>query len=158
MGPGLSSGFATNTRGESFTVVLGGGTLISLPDAQLLSPDVTTNSDSTVFTVGKGGLYQISYHVNTTAPSLVGVRLLVNAVNSTASTVRPLIPTSSYEGKIKIALLESSTITLRLFGPVGETVTLAGNGAGASLSIIWLGEANLEDVIRGYEDYRNDKP
>ena len=58
------------------TVVLGGGTLISLPDAQLLSPDVTTNSDSTVFTVGKGGLYQISYHVNTTAPSMVALSRL----------------------------------------------------------------------------------
>lgn len=155
IGPGLSAGFVANTRGESFKVVLGGGTLIKMPDAHLMSPDITINNDNTVLTVGKRGLYQISYHVYTTAPSLVGVRLLVNAVNSTASTVKPLVATSSYEGKIKIALLESSTITLRLFGPVGETVTLAGAGAGASLSIIWLGDvADMEDIIRGYNDYR----
>ncbi len=136
-GSPLTSAFAANTQGSSILVALG-GTPIALPNAQLLSPDITVNAGNTVFTVVTPGTYQISYHVNTTAALLMGTRLVINGTNSVPSTINPVISTSSFENQIKVTLPANSTISLQLFTAIVGTTILVGGGAGASLTIIRL--------------------
>ncbi|MCI8328794.1 MAG: collagen-like protein [Oscillibacter sp.] len=136
--PTATAGFAANTQGSSILVALG-GTPIPLPNAQVLSSDITVNGANTVFTVVTPGTYQISYHVNTTASLLMGTRLVINGANSTPSTVNPVISTSSFENQIKVTLPANSTISLQMFTNLAGTAILVGGGAGASLSIIRLG-------------------
>ena len=135
--PTATAGFAANTQGSSILVVLG-GTAVALPDAQVLSPDITVNAGNTVFTVATAGTYQISYHVNTTLALLMGTRLVINGVNSVPSTINPAISTSNFENQIKVTLPANSTITLELFTAIVGTAILVGGGAGASLTIIRL--------------------
>lgn len=135
--PTATVGYAANTQGSSFLVALG-GTPISLPNAQVLSPDITVNAGNTVFTVATAGTYQISYHVNTTASLLMGTRLVINGVNSLPSTINPVVSLSNFENQIKVTLPANSTITLQLFTSIAGTAILVGGGAGASLTIIRL--------------------
>lgn len=141
-GPALSSAFAANTQGSSVLVALG-GTPIALPNAQLLSPDITVNAGNTVFTVVTPGTYQISYHVNTTAALLMGTRLVINGTNSVPSTINPALSISSFENQIKVTLPANSTISLQLFTSIVGTAVLVGGGAGASLTIIRLDGTGL---------------
>ena len=138
-GPNLTStaGFAANTQGSSVLVALGGSP-IPLPNAQVLSPDITANTGNTVFTVATAGTYQISYHVNTTVALLMGTRLVINGVNSIPSTINPVVSTSNFENQIKVTLPANSTITLQLFTTSAGTAILVSGGAGASLTIIRL--------------------
>ena len=141
-GPALSSAFAANTQGSSVLVALG-GTPIALPNAQLLSPDITVNAGNTVFTVATPGTYQISYHVNTTAALLMGTRLVINGTNSVPSTINPALSISNFENQIKVTLPANSTISLQLFTSIVGTAVLVGGGAGASLTIIRLDGTGL---------------
>ena len=141
-GPALSSAFAANTQGSSVLVALG-GTPIALPNAQLLSPDITVNAGNTVFTVAAPGTYQISYHVNTTAALLVGTRLVINGTNSVPSTINPALSVSNFENQIKVTLPANSTISLQLFTSIVGTAVLASGGAGASLTIVRLDGTGL---------------
>ena len=138
-GPNLTStaGFAANTQGSSVLVALGGSP-IPLPNAQVLSPDITANTGNTVFTVATAGTHQISYHVNTTVALLMGTRLVINGVNSIPSTINPVVSTSNFENQIKVTLPANSTITLQLFTTIAGTAILVSGGAGASLTIIRL--------------------
>ena len=136
-GPTGASGFAANTQGSSVLVALGGSP-IPLPNAQVLSPDITANTGNTVFTVATAGTYQISYHVNTTVALLMGTRLVINGVNSIPSTINPVVSTSNFENQIKVTLPANSTITLQLFTTIAGTAILVSGGAGASLTIIRL--------------------
>ncbi len=138
-GPNLTStaGFAANTQGSSVLVALGGSP-IPLPNAQVLSPDITANTGNTVFTVATAGTYQISYHVNTTVALLMGTRLVINGVNSIPSTINPVVSTSNFENQIKVTLPANSTITMQLFTTIAGTAILVSGGAGASLTIIRL--------------------
>ena len=138
-GPNLTStaGFAANTQGSSVLVALGGSP-IPLPNAQVLSPDITANTGNTVFTVATAGTYQISYHVNTTVALLMGTRLVINGVNSIPSTINPVVSTSNFENQIKVTLPANSTITLQLFTTIAGTAILVSGGAGASLTLIRL--------------------
>ena len=138
-GPNLTStaGFAANTQGSSVLVALGGSP-IPLPNAQVLSPDITANTGNTVFTVATAGTYQISYHVNTTVALLMGTRLVINGVNSIPSTINPVVSTSNFENQIKVTLPANSTITLQLVTTIAGTAILVSGGAGASLTIIRL--------------------
>ena len=138
-GPNLTStaGFAANTQGSSVLVALGGSP-IPLPNAQVLSPDITANTGNTVFTVATAGTYQISYHVNTTVALLMGTRLVINGVNSIPSTINPVVSTSNFENQIKVTLPANSTITLQVFTTIAGTAILVSGGAGASLTIIRL--------------------
>ena len=143
-GPNVTatSAFAANTQGSSILVALGGSP-VPLPNEQLLSPGITANAGSTVFTVAQAGTYQISYHVNTTLSLLMGTRLVINGVNNTASTIAPIVSTSRFENQIKVALPANSTVTLQMYPAVlAGTAILAGSGAGASLTIIRLGETS----------------
>ncbi len=135
--PTVTAGFAANTQGSSILVALGGAP-IALPNAQLLSPDITVNAGNTVFTVATPGTYQISYHVNTTVGLLMGTRLVINGANSTPSTINPVISTSNFENQIKVTLPANSTISLQMFTSIVGTAILVGGGAGASLTIIRL--------------------
>ena len=135
--PTATAGFAANTQGSSILVALG-GTPIALPNAQVLSPDITVNAGNTVFTVVTPGTYQISYHVNTTIGLLMGTRLVINGANSTPSTINPVISTSNFENQIKVTLPANSTISLQMFTSIVGTAILVGGGAGASLTIIRL--------------------
>ncbi|HOO13415.1 MAG TPA: collagen-like protein, partial [Bacillota bacterium] len=137
--PGVSatetSGFAASTSGGDIDVIIG-GTPVPLPDAQNLSPDITPNGDSTVFTVGPAGRYYISYNVNLTLGILLGARLVINGAPNTASTINPVLVLDSFSAEIIVNLPANSTITLELFGFVGFVSLQA--GAGASLTIIRL--------------------
>ncbi len=141
-GPALSSAFAANTQGSSVLVALG-GTPIALPNAQLLSPDITVNAGNTVFTVATPGTYQISYHVNTTAALLMGTRLVINGTNSVPSTINPALSVSNFENQIKVTLPANSTISLQLFTSIVGTAVLVSGGAGASLTVVRLDGTGL---------------
>lgn len=135
--PTSTAGFAANTQGSTLLVALG-GTAIPLPNAQVLSADITANAGNTVFTVATAGTYQISYHVNTTLSLLMGTRLVINGVNNTASTIAAVVSTSSFENQIKVNLPAGSTISLQIYATLAGTAVLVGGGAGASLTIIRL--------------------
>ncbi len=146
--PTSTAAFAANTQGSSILVGVG-GTAVPLPNAQVLSPDITVNAGSTVFTVATAGTYQISYHVNTTLSLLMGTRLVINGVNNTASTIAPVVSASHFENEIKVTLPANSTITLQLYpAVVAGTAVLVGSGAGASLTIIRLGGASAVSGLR----------
>jgi len=138
-GPALPSAFAANMQGVKLQVS-SGGTAVPLPDVQLLSPEITVNSDNTVFTVTNGGRYQITYHVNTTLALQLGTRLLVNGSAAPASTLEPPFSLSSFKNRLILNLSPNSTISLQLFTKRIGAATLISNGAGASLSIIRLGD------------------
>ena len=95
-----------------------------------------------MFTVPESGVYQISYHVNTTTVLPLKIQLVINGAGSALSTIDPVVPTSSYENKIKIILPANSKISLRIFSKIAGAAVLTGGGAGASLSIIRLDEAS----------------
>ena len=140
-GPSLLSAFAANTQGSSIPVSPN-GTLVALPNAQALSPGFTANSWNTVFTVPESGVYQISYHVNTTTALPLKTQLAINGAGSALSTIDPVVPTTSYENKIKMILPANSKISLRIFSKIAGTAVLTPDGAGASLTIIRLDEAS----------------
>ena len=136
--PTATAAFAANTQGSTILVALGGSP-IPLPNAQVLSPDITANAGNTVFTVATAGTYQISYRVNTTLSLLMGTRLVINGANNTSSTIAPVVSTSHFENQIKVTLPANSTITLQMYpAAVAGTAILVGGGAGASLTIIRL--------------------
>lgn len=139
MGPNLTAtaGFAANTIGSVITVLVA-GTLISLPNSQVLSPDISVNGGNTVFTVNTFGRYRISYHINTTVSLLMGSRLIINGAANTASTISPAIATSQYYNEIEIDLGVGATISLQMFATLLGVATLISNGVGASLMIIRL--------------------
>lgn len=136
--PTATAGFAANTQGSTILVALGGSP-VPLPNDHVLSPDITANAGSTVFTVAAAGTYQISYHVNTTLSLLMGTRLVINGVNNTPSTIAPVVSTSHFENQVKVTLPANSTITLQLYpAAVAGAAVLVGGGAGASLTVIRL--------------------
>ena len=136
--PTATAGFAANTVGTSLTVALGGA-LIPLPNAQLFSADITANAANTEFTVANAGRYRISFHVNTTAALLMGVRLLINGINLGAATISPVAAVSSFENEIEIDLPANAVLSLQIFPvAVAGTAVLINGGAGASLMIIRL--------------------
>lgn len=131
-----TSAFAANTSGSVLSVILA-GTLVPLPDSQLLSPDITANAGSTVFTVQTAGRYQLSYDINTTVALASGTRLLINGVANTASTVAPLVSLSHFSNEILLDLNAGDTVSLQMFG-IASVATLLPGSAGASLSITRL--------------------
>ena len=131
-----TSAFAANTTGSTLAVVVG-GTLIPLPDSQVLSPGITVNGANTVFTVTNAGRYQLSYNVNTTAALASGTRLLINGTPNTASTVAPVVSLSHFANEILLNLNAGDTISLQMFG-IASAATLLPGSAGATLSITRL--------------------
>ncbi|WIV13927.1 hypothetical protein QO263_08660 [Proteiniborus sp. MB09-C3] len=132
----MTAGFAANTSGSSYLVALG-GVSVALPNAQLLSPDISVNGANTVFTINTAGRYRISYHINTTAALGAGSRLFINGSPNTASTISSGLSLSNFSNEIVIDLAANSTISLQLFGLIVTAVLLNG-AAGASLMIIRL--------------------
>lgn len=132
--PTSTAAFAANTGGSSILVVLG-GTTINLPNAQVMSPDITVNVPNTIFTINTSGLYRISYNINTTVALLLGSRLLINGSPNILSTIPANLVRLNFKNEIDINLGVGATISLQLFGLLG-TATLLNNSAGASLMIM----------------------
>ena len=131
-----SSAFAANTSGSALNVSLL-GTLVPLPDSQVLSPDITVNGANTVFTVNTSGRYRLSYTINTTLALASGTRLLINNAAIPASTIAPLLSLSRFSNEIIMDLNAGNTISLQMFG-ISTPATLLPGAAGATLSITRL--------------------
>lgn len=136
--PSVTAGFAANTVGGLISVLVA-GTNISFPNSQLLSSDITLTGGNTLFTVNTGGLYRISYHVNTAAAVLLGTRLVVNSGIVSQSIIPPAIALSQFYNEVELSLPPGSTIQLQMYAPllVGAA-TLLGNSLGASMMIVRL--------------------
>jgi hypothetical protein len=136
--PTATAAYAVNSTGQLISVLIA-GTTIPLPNAQLMSPDISINTANTVFTINTFGRYRISYHINTTASLLLGSRLIINGAANSASIIKPLISLSNYSNEIEIDLASGATISLQMFAPlILGAATLISNGCGASLLIIRL--------------------
>lgn len=131
-----TNAFAENNTGASISVVVA-GTSVPLPNAQILSSDITVDASNTIFTVNTSGRYRISYYVNTTATLALSTRLIINGSPNTASTITPLISLANFSNEILIDLTAGTTILLQLFGLLG-TAVLLNNSSGASLMILRL--------------------
>ena len=131
-----TSAFAANTSGSVLNVALL-GTLVPLPNSQVLSPDITVNGANTVFTVNTSGRYQLSYTINTTLALASGTRLLINNAPDQASTLAPLLSLSHFSNEILVDLNAGSTISLQMFG-ISTPATLLPGASGATLSITRL--------------------
>ena len=138
-GPSLISAYAANTKGLKLQVATG-GTPIPLPDAQLLSPEITVSPDNTVFTVSKSGIYLITYHVNITAALKMGTRLMYNNVRMEDSVIAPVASISSFECRILRTLHAGIPLSLQMYTDTIGGATLMGNGVGASLSLVRLSD------------------
>ena len=138
-GPSLISAYAANTRGSKLQVSTG-GTPIPLPDAQLLSPEITVSPDNTVFTVSKSGIYLITYHVNITAALKMGTRLMYNNMSVADSVIAPVASISSFECRILRTLHAGIPLSLQMYTDTIGGATLMGDGVGASLSLVRLSD------------------
>ena len=143
--PTAAAAFAANTQGPDINVPAYSGAAIPLPDAQVMSADITANPENTVFQVNKKGVYLLSYRVNLTQPAQVGTKLIINNMARTTSSVIPAVPTASFENQYTHLMNAGETLQLQLcaaplpgLSPKAQTVTLAG----ASLSIILLKEGS----------------
>ena len=141
--PTAAAAFAANTQGPDINVPAYSGVAIPLPDAQVMSADITANPENTVFQVNKKGVYLLSYRVNLTKPAQVGTKLIISSMARTTSSVIPAVPTAGFENHYTHLLNAGETIQLRVYAaplpglsPTPQTVTLAS----ASLSIILLEE------------------
>ena len=145
--PTATAAFAANTQGPDFNVPAYSGVVIPLPDAQVMSADITANPENTMFQVNKKGVYLLSYRVNLTKPAQVGAKLLIDGMARYTTMVIPAAPTASFENQYVYLMNAGQTLQLQLcaaplpgLSPKAQTVTLAGSGTGASLSIILLKE------------------
>ena len=145
--PTATAAFAANTQGPDFNVPAYSGVVIPLPDAQVMSADITANPENTMFQVNKKGVYLLSYRVNLTKPAQVGAKLLIDGMARYTTMVIPAAPTASFENQYVYLMNAGQTLQLQLCAaPLpgvpakAQTVTLAGSGTGASLSIILLEE------------------
>ena len=126
--PTSTAGFAANTIGSIISTLLGPGP-VPLPNAQVLSPDITVNGTNTVFTVATAGRYRISYQINTTLALLVGSRLVVNGSVYPPSEISSVVSLFS-KNEVIVDLAANSTIMLQLFGLLGVTTLLNNCGGG----------------------------
>ncbi|MCI9192899.1 MAG: hypothetical protein HFE92_05800 [Acutalibacter muris] len=124
---------ASNTTGQTLTVILG-GTPVPLPNAQSLD-GFTANGANTVFTVPQTGTYLITYHVNPTVAVAMTSQVLRNGT-AIPGSVRSPVATVSYEATVITPLTAGDTLTLQLSG-VAAAVVLQG-GSGASLTAVRL--------------------
>jgi hypothetical protein len=145
--PTAAAAFAANTQGPDINVPAYSGVVIPLPDAQVMSADITANPENTMFQVNKKGVYLLSYRVNLTKPAQVGTKLLIDGMARYTTMVIPAAPTASFENQYVYLMNAGQTLQLQLCAaPLpgvpakAQTVTLAGSGTGASLSIILLEE------------------
>lgn len=128
-----------NTLGTVLTVPLSGTLNLSLPNAQVLSADITVSGANSVFTVANAGTYRLSYSVNTTIALSLGTRLLVNGSPLAGSIITPIVSLSSYNNEVEVNLIAGSTITLQFVNTTILPVLVTLNsGIGASLMIIRL--------------------
>ena len=130
-------GFAANNTGDSFAINLLTPTIIPLPDEHNLSPDITVNGASTVFTVNETGLYRISYYVNVVTADSFASQILINGSEYIPSIVDIGGNINSTSTEVFVSLAAGDTISLAL---LGEPTTLdLSTGSGAVLVIQQIG-------------------
>ncbi len=132
-----TTAFAASTTGAIVVVALL-GTLVSLPDDQIMPAGITPNGTSDTFTVAEAGRYRISYHVNTQVSVVMGARVLIGGSPNTASSIIPLVSLSGFSNEILVDLAAGSTVSLQLYGLINVSVTLLPDSVGASLMIMRL--------------------
>lgn len=141
-GPSLTqtNAFGVNSAGTTFNlnILLASSALVPFPTLVLLSPGIVINGAGTIFTINTFGRYRISYQVNTTAALLMGTRLLINGTPNAASTVYPVLGTTSYKNEIDIDVGTGTTVSLQVYTIAISAATLLAGGAGATLQIIRL--------------------
>lgn len=138
-GPNVTAtnAYAASNRGAAFTV-LRSGTNVALPDAQMLSPDITVNGANDTFTVAEAGRYRVSYNINSVTPLTLGARLMVDGAEIEASNVMPQTsPLSRLANDFLVDLPAGANVSLQVYGYAG-LVTLLPNSVGASLSMVRL--------------------
>ena len=135
--PTSTAAFFANTQGSTIKVTPE-GTSIPLPDAQIMSYDFWITGENTMFFVGTFSTYLISYHVNTTQPLSMGVRLLINGRVDPVADIAPSVPTSHFENQFKVTLGAATSVSLQLYSSTADTAVLAGDGVGASLTFMRL--------------------
>ncbi len=124
---------ASNTTGQTLSVVLG-GTTVPLPSAQSLD-GFTANGTNTAFTVPVTGTYLITYRVNPTVAVAMSSQVLRNGTAIPGSMFSP-VATTGYEATVITPLTAGDTLSLQLSGIVA-TVVLQG-GSGASMTVVRL--------------------
>ena len=125
---------AVNTTGATIAVLLG-GTVVPLPNAQVLD-SFTVNGSNETFTVPVAGTYMVTYRVSTTLALLMSSRVLLNGTALAGSTFAPVASVTSFTATTFATLAAGDTLQLQLFGLAGAAVLQGGNGA--SLTVIRL--------------------
>jgi hypothetical protein len=108
------------------------GTPVPLPDAQELN-NITVDASNTEFTVTVAGRYYISFIVNTTASLLLGARVLINGAQVDQLNRAPGLSLSSFSGEAILTLAAGTTLTLELYGLLGDATLQDGLGAGLTI-------------------------
>ena len=132
--PTANTALIANTAGGMSTV-LAAGVNVSFNEG-ILPAGINIDGSNEVLTVADGGVYRISYNVNTTVAETLGVQVPVNNIPVAASQLLPGLPTSSYRNDFIVELDDNSTISLALYSLDG-VVTLI-TGAGANMTVMQL--------------------
>lgn len=155
--PTAIAAYAANTRGGS--VGLGDYDFIGFPDVSVLCPAIILCDTSSmlgvnsVFSPQKAGIYQISYRVTLSAPSVqpVGTRLLISSADDYEGVIAPTVGAQQFECTLTLALPERTTIELQAYSttpsipgagglPALDSVQLASGASGASMLVVRLGD------------------
>ena len=129
--------YAVNSSSSTVNIILG-GTLVPLPDEQILEGgfDLCHSEGDTTFIIPESGIYMISYNIGTATNTLMYTRILRNGVQLPGSLLSPLNPLGRYELTCFSYLNAQDTIALQLFG-TKHTVDLQ-EGTGAVLTLVKL--------------------
>ena len=125
---------AINSTGATIAVITG-GTLIPLPDDQVLD-SFTADGTNETFTVPTTGTYMVSYRVTTTTALLMSSQVLRNGTALAGSIFSPTAAATSFAATTFAALTAGDTLQLQLFGLAGSAVLQGGNGA--TLTVVRL--------------------
>lgn len=125
---------AHNLSGAVIAVVPA-GTLVPLPDSQILGTFAANGANDT-FTVPETGTYMLSYLVLITQDLLLSTRLLLNGAPMAASIVSSPVQTYSYTTTLFAYLAQDDTVSLQLFGTTASATLQTDSGA--ELTIVRL--------------------
>ena len=95
-----------------------GGTIIPLPDNQVLN-GITSSGANTTFTVQESGEYELSYDIHLSNSFLVSSRIKVNGNGNNGSVYTPSTSTKHLSGTTTVTLTAGDTLNLELYGLIG---------------------------------------
>ena len=114
----IPSLYAGNNTGGPLVVLLG-GTNVSFPSHQNVSPEFTVLPGSTSFIINSGGRYQLSYRLKLTAAILMSTRITVNGAPLPGSEISPVASLDTFSTTVIADLSAGSVVTLQVFGLLG---------------------------------------